>query len=389
MTARSAMALVLSLGVLTPFVARAIDLNLAGSLQVDYLFTPFTVNDPRPPRSTFDGFTNELSLKLAVDITRHTSANVKACYGCHGFEVGMAYVDFRVADEFNLRFGRFSPTFGEFGLRHDPGNHRLSDKPLPYDMGRMLRLFDWNRSVLPSPYVDNGIEISGTHFFGNRVQVDYAAYVVAGLRADSNTPYDIDWTSMHSSYYIDNNSEPSFGGRLGFNARLADRVNLTVGGSGMYGAYDNQGKLHYLVLGADLYLRVHRTNIRAEYLVRRTEMYGQAQSRFEYAVLPGANGALPERLFQVRDGWYIEVEQPVSRTVDLILRWDGMRRWGNTAPGSALDFAAGVSRWTLGAQWSILRGYRIKASAQHYQWWGLRNNTTQDWAFHLGAVATF
>ncbi len=391
MTARHTMALVFALGVVTPFAARAVDFNLAGTLQVDYLFTPFSRSDPRPARSTLDGFTNELSLKLAIDINRHTSANVKACFGCHGFEVGMAYVDLRVADELNLRFGRFSPTFGEFGLRHDPGNHRLSDKPLPYDMGRMLRMLDWDRSVLPMPYVDNGIEISGTHFFGNRVQLDYAAHVVAGLRANTETPYEVDWTSMRTAapYYIDNNSQPSFGGRLGITTRVADRVDLTVGGSAMYGAYDNRARMSYLVLGADLYLRLRRTNVRAEYLVRRTDMYGGEQSRFEYAVLPDANGALPERVFQVRDGWYIEVEQPVSRTVDLILRWDGMRRWGNTAPGSPLDFSAGVSRWTLGTQWSVFRGYRIKASAQHYQWWGLRNGNAQDWAFHLGAVATF
>jgi len=59
---------------------------------------------------------------------------VKVCYGCHGFEVGMAYFDFRVVDELNFRVGRFIPAFGDFPLRHDPANHRTSDKPLAYDM---------------------------------------------------------------------------------------------------------------------------------------------------------------------------------------------------------------------------------------------------------------
>ena len=45
-------------------------------------------------------------------------------------------------------------------------------------MGRMVRLREWNMGVLPAPYVDNGIEICGTHWFGLALQVDYAAYAV-------------------------------------------------------------------------------------------------------------------------------------------------------------------------------------------------------------------
>jgi hypothetical protein len=391
MKSRLLLLLLCLVGVVTPFVAESIDLNLAGTLQLDYLFTPFARSDPRPASHTLDGFTEELSLKIAVDISRHASANVKACFGCHGFEVGMAYVDFRLADEFNVRVGRFSPTFGEFGLRHDPGNHRLSDKPLPYDMGRMLRMLDFGRSVLPSPYVDNGIELSGSHFFGRRLQLDYAAHAVAGLRANTDTPYDVDFIASRSAapYYIDNNSQPSVGGRVGVTARLADRVDLSVGGSVIWGAYDTRARMAYTIVGADLYLRAGRTNVRAEYLIRRTDMYAADQERFEYALQALPDGSLPERTFQTRDGWYVEVEQPVLRNLDVILRWDGLRRRGNTAPGSVLDFDAGVSRWTLGAQYVVERGYRLKASVQHYSWWGFRNGVDQDWAFHLGAVATF
>ena len=61
----------------------------------------------------FDGFTMELA-KLAVDFSEHVSANLKVCYGCHGFEADMMYFDVRVADELNFRIGRFSPSFGAF-----------------------------------------------------------------------------------------------------------------------------------------------------------------------------------------------------------------------------------------------------------------------------------
>lgn len=377
-------------GTLAPLAARAVDFNFAGTLQLDYLFTPFTNRDPRPSSFVIDGFTQELSIKVAADIGRHTTANVKACFGCHGFEAGMGYVDFRLSDAFNVRVGRFTPTFGEFNLRHDPGNHRLSDKPLPYDMGRMLRFFDFGRSVLPSPYVDNGIEVWGSAMIGSRIQLAYAAHAVTGLRALSPDAQDVDFSVMRTSsgqLMVDNNSEPSVGGRVGVTARLADRVDLSLGASALYGRYDPAGRLQYLVVGGDFFLRLPSTNLRAEYLIRRTEMDATDPARFAFAVsgLPDD----PTRTFHTRDGWYVEVEQRVRPNLDVLLRWDGMRRMGNVGNGSLLDFDAGVSRWTLGTQLTLERGYRLKASAQHYQWWGLRNAPSEEFAFHLGAVATF
>src|SRR5206468_578425 len=134
--------------------------TFAGSIQLDYLAT----TDPHARQSTLDGSTVELSLKLVVDLGHSASATVKACFACHGFEAGMAYVELRSSDELRLRIGRMTPAFGAFPQRHDPANHNTSDKPLPYDMGRMLRLREWNEGVLPTPWVDNGIELVGTHF---------------------------------------------------------------------------------------------------------------------------------------------------------------------------------------------------------------------------------
>src|SRR5262245_35868136 len=160
---------------LLPALGRADDAqrNFAGSIQLDYLAVP-TDNVGR--KNAFDGATLELSMKMTVDFHRDVSAQIKICYACHGFEVAMAFFDLRVADELSFRVGRFIPSFGEFPLRHDVANHRTSDKPLPYDMGRMLRLREWNMGVLPSPWVDNGVEISGSHFLGGLSQIFYAVY---------------------------------------------------------------------------------------------------------------------------------------------------------------------------------------------------------------------
>ncbi|HEV7557727.1 MAG TPA: hypothetical protein VGO00_19815, partial [Kofleriaceae bacterium] len=133
---------------------KAVQRNFAGSVQLDYLAVP----TERVARAeVLDGATVEVSLKLAADLTDHVSANVKMCFACHGPEVGMAYFDLRANDSFNVRVGRFTPAFGSFPLRHDPANHRTSDKPLPYDMGRMVRYQEWNEGVLPAPWVDNGV----------------------------------------------------------------------------------------------------------------------------------------------------------------------------------------------------------------------------------------
>ncbi|MCB9649174.1 MAG: hypothetical protein H6730_21595 [Deltaproteobacteria bacterium] len=120
---RGALLLLAALGASAPASAHALEIerNWAGSAQLDYLVVPTTV---KARGFTFDGFTTELAMKVAVDFTENFSANVKICYGCHGFETNMAFVDMRVADQLNFRVGRMTPTFGDFPLRHDPANHR-------------------------------------------------------------------------------------------------------------------------------------------------------------------------------------------------------------------------------------------------------------------------
>jgi hypothetical protein len=361
-------AMVLSL--ITPRQARAVDYTVAGSTQLDYHYVPFNPangTDPRPRSHTIDGLTEELSIKLAIDFSTHVSGNVKMCWGCHGFELGMAFIDVRLADEFNIRAGRFNPSFGEFQLRHDPGNHRTSDKPLPYDMGRMLYLYPMNRSVLPVPYVDNAIEISGSHFFGQHVQLDYAAHIATGLRALSSGAADVDFISMHAPTFMV-----------------------------MHGAYDPRGLFTYTIIGGDTFLRIGRVNIRGEYIIRRTEMdTGQDPTRWQYQLPLLANRTdFTDTLSMLKDGWYVEVDGPVNRRVELVARWDGIRRIGNVPLGTPLDFYSGLMRGTIGANFIVARGYRIKTSVEYWRTWGIRQTNdapapANNASFHVSLVATF
>jgi len=364
-----------------PRDAAGLERNFVGSAQLDYLVVP---TDDVARRMAFDGFTAELALKLAVDFSDHVSANVKMCYGCHGFELPMAFFDVRVADELNFRMGRFIPAFGDFPLRHDPANHRASDKPLPYDMGRMLRLREWGMSVLPAPYVDNGLEVNGVHWFGEDVQIDYAAYAVGGFKGGADAT-DLDFIQSRSGalYYVDNNSRPSLGGRLAMTANLTDRVAWTVGASGMRGTYDPGNELVYAILGADSTLRFDRLTLRGEYLVRRTEMArgGDPASRFRYG--PGPDGTY-DRHF-LKDGFYVEAERPFGRSLELLARFDGMTRVGNVVSSSPLRDESAVLRYTLGANFLLDRALRLKVSGEFYDF----SDFDDEVATHVGLAGSF
>jgi len=380
-------ALVAMLAALVALVspAAAIERNFAGSAQLDYHFVP-TAHQAKAAPNTFDGFTMEFAGKLAVDFSEHVSANMKVCYGCHGFEADMMYFDLRVADELNFRIGRFSPSFGAFNLRHDPANHRTSDKPLPYDMGRMLRMRQWNQGVLPSPFPDNGLEVNGTKWVGSSVQIDYAAYAVTGFKSDAR-PLDIDFklSRTPSSYYVDNNARPTFGGRAAFTFKLGSAGDLTLGASGMYGTYDPSNDQSYLIVGGDATLRLDRTSIRAEYLGRRTEHSTQDRTVFKYVVADERGS------FSMKHGAYFEVEQSLTPELDLLGRVDGLYRVGNVAADSELDRRSAVIRYTLGTSYAIERGLRIKISTElwHFSDRDAISGRQVELSMHSGLAGSF
>ena len=343
-----------------PSSSRSQERTVAGSVQEGYLYVP-TAEDNT---ADLDGFTTELSLKISADASDHVSAQAKVCFGCHGFELGMAFADIRVADELNFRVGRFSPSFGEFPLRHDPANHATVDKPLPYDMGRMVRLREWNMSVLPIPYVDNGLEINGTHWFGDSTQLDYALYAVGGLRGPSDGA-DVDFVESRSAavYYVDNNPEPAVGGRVSLTLVAGEDVTLTSGVSGMVGRYDPEAELHYVIVGADFYARLGPLALRTEYLIRRTEMWmgDDPVSRFRYG--PTQNGF--DNYF-LKDGFYAEAELEAGEYLRFVLRADGMRRIGNVVRTSPLRSRSAVLRYTAGFNVLPHRNVRLKLFGQLY-----------------------
>jgi len=379
---RTAIALVLTTTLLSVAAAALADdnRNFAGSVQLDYLGVP---TEKLAGDQVFDGATVELSLKLAMDFGDDVSSSVKVCVACHGMEVGMAYFDIHVRDELNVRVGRFTPSFGSFPQRSDPANHRTSDKPLPYDMGRMLHFRDWNEGVLPAPWVDNGVEVNGTHYF-HEGQIDYAAYLVGGPKGSADG-FDFDYTLSRSGerYYVDNNSQPSVGARFAGTTELSETSLLTLGASGMAGFYDPEAELGFVVVGADLTLRLDKIFVRAEYLLRRTEMAigDDPAGRFKYG--PGVDGTFAN--YSLRDGFYVETEVPIGEKFELIGRWDGLRRFGNVAATSALRSKSAMLRYTLGGALKVKGNLRIKASVEQYDF----SDFDDEIGLHLGLAGPF
>lgn len=352
---------------------------LSGSVQLDYLGVP-TADDARA--ITLDGATAELSLRMTKDFTKNISATAKVCFACHGFEAAMGYVEIRAADELHVRVGRLTPSFGNFPLRHDPANHATSDKPLPYDMGRMLRRNEWDEGILPAPWVDNGIEVGGTHFFRGG-QIEYAAFAVSGPKGSPDAA-DFDFTLSRApeQYYVDNNSEPALGGRAAVSLDLSDDIAITAGASTMFGHYDPARRLGFVIVGADAMARVGRAYFRAEYLFRRTEMAlgDDPALRFKYG--PTAGGKFDN--FFVKDGFYAEAEVPVG-PVSVIARWDGLRRIGNVLATSGLSSSTKVLRYTGGLAIRLAAKVHLKTSVELYQFDDFANEV----AFHLGVATPF
>jgi hypothetical protein len=351
--------------------------NFAGSIQLDYMAIP---TESVGRKLGLDAATAEVSLKVTQDFGDQLSASIKLCVACHGVETGAAFFDLRLADQLSFRVGRFTPQFGAFPIRHDPANHRTSDKPLPYDMGRMLRISEWNMGILPSPWVDNGLELSGTHFFSRGLQIDYAAYAIGGPRAATDaTDFEYRLSRSGEAYYVDNNSRPSVGARVAVNV-VRDKTTVTAGASAMAGTYDPENELHFAIAGADLVVQFSRIFLRLEYLVRRTEMSLGADpaSRFKYG--PRADGTFDPNV--LKQGFYAELEVPVSERVDAIVRWDGLRRQGNVVRASELRSDSALLRYTAGASVRVRGATRVKVSAELYDF----SDFSDELALHL-AVA--
>jgi len=354
--------------------ARA-NVNVSGSVYVD----DWSLSNKAAAQSTPGTLTPDAALKVEVDVHDVLAVSAKACFSCHGLEVEHISLDYTPRPYFNLSAGRVVIPFGEFSNRVDPSSHATPDAPLIFDMGRMpyFGASGFNEGVIPLPYVDTGVIAYGQTWLGKRVQAWYGGYGVAGLRGTN----DIDFISMRSAYYTDNNTVPAGGGRIALTYSQANPSSwigdVSVGGSITGGRYDPAGSLGYYAWGVDAQAPIGPVTIRGEYAARRTDIDRNA---------PGYRSVIVDPFFDKR-GWYLEAESPVGKWVRAVARVDRLDREGIPTPSmiAALGPDAHITRYTAGVTVTPVSAFFIKGA---YEYWLIQDLANLQ-SFHLGVGAAF
>jgi hypothetical protein len=171
--------------------------------------------------------------------------------------------------------------------------------------------------------------------------------------------------------------------------KLGSLSDFTAGASGMYGTYDHGNELSYAIIGADLSIRIQRTSIRLEYLARRTEMDTSDPSLVEFRPNSSKSSFW-------KQGAYVEVEQRVTNALDLLVRADGLYRTGNFAAAAAdaddevpLSDKSYILRYTLGGAYAFDRAFRMKVSAELWQFSDAEDDHKSAVSTHVAFVGTY
>jgi len=364
----AALALGLALLAAPPMAAAAPSIQMSGSVYVDDWIIPGPPAGARAPQ----GLTPDAAIKLGLDVHDELTFSIKACVGCHGVEVEHAALDYQPRSWFNVQIGRLAIPFGEYSNRVDPSGHKTASAPLIYDMGRMAYAdrASFNSGVVMLPYVDTGALVYGQVFLGTSLQVWYAGYAVSGYKGSN----DVDWVSLRSPPYVDNNDQPSYGGRLALTlgsnpgALLGD---VSLGASYTGGRYDRAAGLRYDAVGADASIVLWKLTLRGEWALRRTRL-NTAAAGYQWQVVDP---------FFDKSGFYLELEHPLGRYLALVYRYDRLDRKGVPLPGSSAQMTpdARLERATAGLVLTPAAAVFVKLS---YEYW--RPSLAS--AFHSGHV---
>jgi hypothetical protein len=319
----AALLLTLAAAIAVPGPAAAARWNWSGSAAMNHKSLRGVSH---PEEIATAGSTVEWSLKATVDASDKVTINAKLCSGCHGLFMDQASMELRWREPANVEAGRINVPFGDFYLRHDPASQLLPSKPLPYEMGHMLRYQsnEFNLGVLPMPYTDSGLSVFGDHWFGQAVQLWYAVYAVNGFRSGVARDFTFkDQTNI--SGYTDNNRDTSWGTHVSFS-----HGDATLGASYLSGAYDPAAAYRYEVWGVDASMAIRALRLRYEYLERATDVDAD-----------GARDVLRKK------GFYLQAELATGEHVTLVGRLDGLLRKG-PAIGTDNDENSGIIRGTAG-----------------------------------------
>lgn len=360
-----------------PPAARALEGTIfSGSIFVDQW--GFVEAREAPARNAPGSFAPMTTLKVGADVNDNLSFSAKACIGCHGIDMEHVAIDFQPRSWMNIQAGRILVPFGDFSNRADPSSYRTGSQPLIYDMGRMAfgARTAMNLGVVPMPYVDTGVLVYGVKWLGSRIQAWYGGYGVSGLRGAN----DIDWMAMRAIPYNDNNAEPAYGGRLtlSYSSDAGDFIgDASLGGSYMAGRYDREARLGYEAWAADATFRFSKLVLRGEYAHRKTDL-DPAATGYPYGLLDP---------YFTKEGFYAEAEHPLGNYLNVVYRYEEMRRLGSPLPGAPAELSADsrFTRYTGGLVVTPASNVFLKASWEYWDTSDLGRFNT----YHAGIGGAF
>ena len=227
-----------------------------------------------------------------------------------------------------IKAGRFIVPFGAFQAMSYPGVYRTVTNPLMFNMGRRVGPTGPLQPVLPAPFSDEGVNTHLGVKLNDCWNATLDVYAINGLQDPSPRLFN------SSRSYMDNNREPTVGGRVTVGSKF-----MRVGGSLMTGnlAMDQTPAVPYKLAGADATLRIHDA----------LRLY------FEYAIREG-DSFLPGRHDYVY-GIVAEIEAQLLERVSLLVRYDTLEHRDTAFGESSLErFTYGINTTLPGGSWIAL-----------------------------------
>jgi len=296
-----------------------------------------------------EGIIGEYSLGGTYHIDKKMSVVVRACLGCHDFQVQNAYVDWEVNDTWTFRAGRIPVPFGGFSRRTSPAHVESSTKPLPYIMGGMVQEKAFNMGIVPAPFIDNGAAMNGKFWITKTTELSVEMALVRGLKGFLT---DIDFIVTREPK--DSNGEPAVAGRV-----LVTADPVTAGVSATWGHYDTDADLEYLMASVEFSVRFGDFNLRLEGVMRDTDYF-----------TPTLDIETSRRTAYV-----IQIDGPITDGLRGFVLHDAMKVdnifLGPAGPASAAsplttDDNNTITRFAGGVVYSIRPGLTLKGSVEYW-----------------------
>lgn len=325
--------------------------------------------DPIPE----EGFIGEYSLGATYHADKSLTVTVRACVGCHSFELQNAYVDWELNSSWTFRAGRMPVPFGGFSRRTSPSHVESSTKPLPYIMGGMVRQDQFNMGIVPAPFIDNGAGVTGTMWLTKSSKLSLEMAVVRGLKGFSP---DIDFEV--SREFQDINGEPSVAARA-----LLTTDSFTTGASVAWGRYDADGSLDYLMGSLELSVRFGDWSLRLEGIIRETDYF-----------TPDAFSPTRDLETSRRSAYIVQLDGPVTEGLRAFVLHDYLKvedvflgPAGPIAMPSVLttDDSNTIFRVSGGVVYSLRAGLQVKGSVEYWD----PSDFEKAIVLHIGVVAEF